>query len=177
MIRPEIAAMLGRWREALAGGVAIALGAWLWWDNHGLIALFGGVLVAIGAVLALSGIRQARFRTTTGAPGLVEVDEGRITYMGPVMGGSVDLDALSSVTFRRTATGEAFWRLAQSDGPTLVIPEGAANAEILLDALAPLPGFDTGAMIRAVRSRASSTTKVWQRNAPRALTRTGPGSR
>ena len=177
MIRPEVAATLTRSREAALGVAAIALGTWLWAVNFGLLALFGGVLVAIGAVLAVSGIRRVRFRTADAAPGLVEVDEGRITYLGPMLGGAVDLDALSAVTFRRTATGEAFWRLQQEDGPTLVIPEGAANAEILLDALAPLPGFDTGTMIRAVRRRGSSTTIVWQRNATRALTWTRPGSR
>ncbi|WP_299813950.1 hypothetical protein [uncultured Jannaschia sp.] len=177
MIRPEAAAAFARWRETLAGAAALALGLWLWLTNFGLLALFGGVLVAVGAILVLSGIRRARFWSAGAAPGLVEVDEGRITYLGPMLGGSVDLDALSAVTFRRTATGEAFWRLEQEDGPTLVIPEGAANAEVLLDALAPLPGFDTGAMIRAVRGRGANTTKVWQRNAPRALTWTGPGSR
>ena len=170
MIRPELAHRLHRWREALIGAGAIALGASAWFASSGLIALFGAVAIGVGAILALSGIRRARFHSHEASPGMVEVDEGRITYLGPVMGGSVALDALVEVTFRRTATGEAFWRLAQEDGAPLFVPEGAAEADRLLDALAPLPGLDTGAMVRAVQARPPATITVWRRPAARALT-------
>lgn len=170
MIRPEAAARLHRWREAVAGAVALAAGAWLLLTTGGLPFLFGLALVVIGAVLAPSGIRRARFRTEAEAPGVVEVDEGRITYLGPVMGGTVTLDEMAELAFRRAATGEAFWRLAPASGAPVWIPEGARGAEQLIDALAPLPGLDTGAMVRAVQSRTPGLRVVWRRAPLRALT-------
>ncbi|CTQ33700.1 hypothetical protein [Jannaschia rubra] len=170
MIRPEVARMLTRWREALIGALAVATGSVLWFSSSGLIALFGAVAFAVGAVLLLSGVRHALFHSAITAPGVVEVDEGRITYMGPILGGMVALDDITEITFRRTAQGEAFWRLSHIAGRPMVIPEGAAGADLLLDALAPLPGLDTGAMVRAVRGQGPATITVWRRRPLRALT-------
>ena len=164
MIRPGAADLLRRWREALVGAAALALGLWLWAAARGLPSVLGAVAALVGAVLLLSGIRRALFASDAEAPGMVEVDEGRITYLGPVMGGSVEIDDVTEVAFRRTATGEAFWRLAQEAGRPLAIPEGAAGAERLLDALVSLPRLDTGAMVRAVRAPGPATIVVWRRS-------------
>ena len=170
MIRPEAAAALRRWGEAGVGVVALILGAWLWFGHAGLPALFGLALAALGAVLTLAGIRHARFATGAEAPGVVEVVEGRIAYLGPVTGGAMALDLIVEVAFRRAVRGEAFWRLTDVEGKTLFIPEGARGGEALLDALAPLPGFDAGEMVRAVRRRRPGLAVVWRRSAPPALT-------
>lgn len=170
MIRPEAAARLTRWREALIGTAAVAIGLWLWLANDGLLALFGAVAMAVGAILILSGIRAARFRADGQSPGIVNVVEGRITYMGPLTGGLVDLDEVMQVAFHRPDTGDAYWRLTHRQGEPLVIPEGAAGADKLLDALAPLPGLDTGAMVRAVQTRTPGMITVWRRDRLRALT-------
>jgi hypothetical protein len=170
MIRPEAAEVILRWREALLGATGVLLGIGMMATSSGLSALFGLALALIGAVLGVSGLRHARFDTAEeDAPGLVEVDEGQITYLGPVMGGAVALDELSEVSLRRTATGEAFWKLVSTQA-TIYIPEGAHGAEQLLDALAPLPGFDGGRMVRAVRERTAVTVKVWSRPGHAALT-------
>ncbi len=166
MIRPDAAAILLPWREAMIGGAAILLGLWLLVTSGGLPFLFGLALVLGGAFLAFNGVRHARFRVEAEAPGIVEAVEGRIAYLGPVMGGTVALDDMSEVAFRRSAGGEAFWRLTSDSAPVLYIPEGARGAEILLDALAPLPGFDGGAMVRAVRGDAPATITVWRRPGP-----------
>jgi hypothetical protein len=170
MIRPEAAEVILRWREALLGATGVLLGIGMMATSSGLSALLGLALALVGAVLGISGIRHARFDTAEeDAPGLVEVDEGQITYLSPVMGGAVALDDLVEVVFRRTAMGEAFWKLVSTQA-TLYIPEGARGAEQLLDALAPLPGFDGGKMIRAVRARREATVKVWSRPDHAALT-------
>ena len=163
MIRPDAAATLMRWREALAGGAIAGLGLWVALASRGLPAILGAVAIGVGATLIVSGMRRARFATAAASPGLVEVDEGRITYLGPVMGGSVALDDVEAVTFRRTATGEAFWRIAHDAGHALAIPEGAAGSERLLDALVALPGLAPGAMVRAVRRPGPVTVVVWRR--------------
>ena len=170
MIRPEAAETILRWREAILGVAGLALGVGMMTQGGGLLALFGLALALVGTVLAISGIRRARFELPDEiAPGLVEVDEGQITFLSPITGGSVALDDLTEVVFRRTGTGEAFWRLVSTEA-TVYIPEGARGAEQLLDALAPLPGFDGGRMVRAVRGRRPSTVKVWSRPGHAALT-------
>ena len=88
-IRPEAKAVLWRWREVLAGLAVAALGL-LWATGpRGLLGLVGWVLVAAGVVLVVTGVQRLRFRRTESGPGLVEVDEGKITYFGPLSGGSV----------------------------------------------------------------------------------------
>lgn len=170
MIRPEAAATLARWRETIIGTALGGAGLSMLITSGGLVFLFGLALALLGAFLAFNGIRHARFRTETAAPGVVEVVEGRITYLGPVMGGSAALDDLTQVVFRRSSTGEAFWRLSQDGNQPLYIPEGAHGAEILLDALAPLPNFDGGAMVRAVQTRTPVNIIVWSRPGRAALT-------
>lgn len=175
MIRPEARDAILRWREALAGGALLAAGAWLLATGYGLPLLLGGAASALGAVLVWSGLRHGRLRGEDDAPGLVEVDEGRITYLAPVMGGTVSLDELAEVSLRRMAAGEAFWRLAPVDGGALMVPTGARGADALLDALSPLPGFDGGAMVRAAREvgrgAGRGTVIVWRRHPRPALTR------
>ena len=90
--------------------------------------------------------------------------------MGPITGGVVDIDELTEITFHRTDRDDAFWRLSHKQGAPLLIPEGAAGAGKLLDALAPLPGLDTGAMVRAVQTRTPGSITVWRRTPLRALT-------
>ena len=171
MIRPEVLKALLRWREALVGSALLALGLWLA-AGFGLPRLFGVAAISLGAVLIASGLRRALLRPGAEAPGILEVDEGRITYLAPLMGGSVALDELSEVAHRRTGGGEAFWRLAPVDGAPLIVPTGARGCDALLDALAPLPGFDGGALVRASRRRARGTIIVWRRVPRSALTRT-----
>jgi hypothetical protein len=165
MIRPEARAALIRWREVLIGAAAIPLGAWLPM-GLGLPRLFGLALLAVGGFLVVTGLRRARFRNAADGPGILRTDEGRIAYMGPEDGGTVALDDLTEVAFHRDP---ATWRLIATTG-TLAIPQGAVGADALLDALAPLPGFDGGAMVRATRARGTGPITVWRRDARLALT-------
>lgn len=169
-LRPEALFALSRWREMLIGATIGGLG--LWWATHETGAYFAAGLVVstIGAALMFTGFRHAMFRQDGEAPGIVEVTEGRITYMGPVMGGSVALAELREITFRRTPAGEAFWRFSAVDGQPLIIPAGAQGVEQLLDACTALPRFDTKALVRAVQSRTPASLTIWRHPRQRALT-------
>lgn len=144
-----------RWREVLAGAALALLGTGLWTTGFGLPALFGLALLLGGGFLAATGLRLARLRGTEAGPGVVEVVEGRIGYLGPEDGGWVALDLIERVEKRGTR-----WIVSTPDD-TLAIPIGARGAEALPDALGPLPGFDAGRMVRAARSRGDAT--VWRR--------------
>ena len=161
-VRPEAAAQLYRWREALAGGALLGLGLWLAWGRGGLPLFLGSAAALLGVFLIVSGLRHGFFQREGAAPGIVEVDEGRITYLGPILGGSVALADLRKITFRRTGNGEAFWRFESLDAPPLIIPAGAQGVEALIDACTVLPKFDAGVMVRAVQLRTKGERIIWQ---------------
>lgn len=161
MIRPELRATLCRWREVIAAAMVLAAGAWL--------ALLGGwLLVPIGfsvAVLALGwgivALRRVRFLQGVTAPGVVEVDEGQVGYLGPNFGGFVALADLSEL--RLTAhRGARQWRLSTLDGEALTIPVDANGAEKLFDAFAALPGIDMAAVTAALDHR-QPALPLWRR--------------
>ena len=172
MIRPEAQRALWRWREVAAGLGLALLGLWG-------MRLGGYLLVPLGAAVALAGMslallawRRLRFATQGEAPGVVQVIEGQVSYMGPQVGGFVSLRDL--IELRLIAMqGRRLWRLKQADGQTLLIPVQAAGSEALFDAFAALPGMSSADLIaaltpaRGTRSRAvmagGENRLVWRR--------------
>jgi hypothetical protein len=167
-LRPEAAAHLRRWREALVALAVIGLGVWIAANPGPVVQGFGWVLVAGGAVGLLPAIRRARFATSGEAPGVVQVDERRILYMGPTHGGAVAIDELDHLSLRRDENGRAAWVLVE--GQTLLaIPVEARGAEALFDAFTALPGLSVQAILAARDGSAPGTTKVWTRAQTLAL--------
>jgi hypothetical protein len=157
-IRPEARAALWRWREVLAAAGLAAVGLWL-------AALGGYILVPLGAgvmVLALGfGLlawRRLRFAQGGDAPGVVEIDEGQVSFFGPSFGGAVALRELVELRLI-TMSGRRLWRLKQKDGQTLLIPVEAMGAERLFDAFSALPGMNTATLVEAVAPAASRPEK------------------
>ncbi|ULB08526.1 hypothetical protein ORIO_01040 [Cereibacter azotoformans] len=148
-LRPEVQALLLRWREpaAAAGGMALAL--WLGSFGGWFFVPLGALIFAASVAWGIIALRRMRFRQAAGAPGLVELDEGQIGYLGPEWGGFVALDDLEELRLV-TIRGERHWRLAQSDGQVLAIPVGAEGAERLFDAFATLPGFEMRVLLAAL---------------------------
>lgn len=169
-MRPEALATLTRWREALAGSALALLGIWIMARQGGFYFGAGALMSLLGLGLMFTGLRHALFRTDQSAPGIVEVVEGRITYLGPLLGGTVALDDVRAITYRLTKGGEAFWRFDSNDAQPLIIPAGAQGVEKLLDACTVLPRLDPGRMVRAVQMRTAGSLAVWQHPARDALT-------
>jgi hypothetical protein len=168
--RPEAAAVLRRWREPLAALAVIALGFWIVARPGPVVQGFGWVLVALGAIALIPAFRRARFAASGDAPGVVQVDERRILYMGPTHGGAVALDELEEISLRRTGDGRAAWILVEGD-TFLVIPVEARGAEALFDAFTALPGLSAQTILAAREDPAPGTTRLWSRAQYRALTR------
>lgn len=149
MIRPELAQAIWRWRAPLTqGGVALA-GVWLIWLGGYLLVPLGLAVLALGTGLAAMELRRMRFAQTVNAPGVVEVDEAQVGYLGPEGGGYVSLAELVELRLL-TMRGRRLWRLKQLDGQALLIPVEAAGAERLFDAFASLPGMDSGTLVAAL---------------------------
>ena len=168
-IRPEILDRARRWRESLAGAAAAACGAWLGLTGTGAAAVVGTVLVLGGALLVFAGVQRARFRRGGQGAGVVGLDEGRLTYFGPVEGGVVAVEDLAHVDLVSAGSGSAglvsSWVLESPGAAPLVIPVDAAGAEVLFDVFASLPGIDTGAMLRAVDAAHRGRVTIWSRQA------------
>lgn len=167
-VRPEVRALLWRWRELLAGAALIALG--LWWAlgvTGWLLNALGGLLALAGAALALLGLQRARFRDARDGPGVVQVTEGRVAYFGPLTGGAVDIAELTRLSLDRQGQ-PAHWVLRQPGCDPLHIPVSAKGGEALFDAFSALPGLRTEHMLRELHRAGGGESLIWQRQATRA---------
>lgn len=163
--RPEATAALWRWREVLIG-VALAVLALCWLAGPGGLLGFvaPAVLVAAGALIMI-GLQRGRFRGAGGGLGTVQVDEGQVTYFGPLTGGTVALREMSRLILDG-AQRPAHWRLEQPDHAPVMIPVNADGADFLFDAFASLPGLKTENMLTQLRDAPTKPVLIWQREAP-----------
>ena len=168
LIRPAARAALHRWREVIAAAGFAAFGLWLIGLGGLFLVPLGICVVATGAVLGVLGLRRVRFAQAVDAPGVVEVDEGQVGYLGPTFGGYVALRELVEVRLIELQ-GRRLWRLKQADGQALLIPVAAAGAERLFDAFSALPGMDTQMLVLAAKAMPDDPV-IWRRTARLALT-------
>ncbi len=167
LIRPEIVAAMVRGQELIAAAAVMAFGLWLVWLGGYLLLPLGVIVLVIGAVLARQAWARMRFAQSTSAPGLVELDEAQIGFLGPDDGGYLSLDELVELRLL-TLQGRRMWRLKQSDGQALLIPVEAQGAERLFDAFAALPGMDPTALVAALEARPTAPNLaearvIWRR--------------
>lgn len=182
MIRADLAATLNRLCEPIAAGGVAAIGLWIATLGGLFFVPLGLLVAALGAGFGVIALRRLRFAAIGEAPGVVEVVEGQITYLGPEIGGMVGLPDLVELRLL-TLRGRRFWRLKQADGQALLIPVEATGAERLYDAFASLPGIDTAALVaalhparpanpgngRSLAPAADGMVTLWQRRAQGVL--------
>jgi len=157
MIRPELRDAMWRWREVIAALALSAFGVWVATVSFGIMEWIGWGLAVLGAVLAISAAQKVRFKSDGDGPGVVTLDERRVTYLGPLDGGVADLDLMVQLDL----TPAPAWRLINGDGKYLDIPTNAMGVEALFDAFSALPGIKTEYMLSVLkRSRAAEMT-VW----------------
>jgi hypothetical protein len=163
-LRPEVAASLHRWREALGSLALAALGLWVMsWGGYAYLIL-GLLLLSTGLGWAVLSTRRLRFAQTGEAPGIVRVTEAQIAFLGPRTGGFIGLPDLAELRLL-TLRGRRIWKLRAANGETLHIPVESAGAEALFDAFATLPGMDTAALVAALSAEGSSDSRVVALNA------------
>lgn len=164
LLRPAVRAGMHRWREVIAAAGAALAGLWLIGLGGWLLVPLGALVVAAALGWGLTALRRMRFARAVSAPGIVEVDEGQISYFGPTFGGVLALDDVAEI--RLTAFhGACQWRLRTLDNQVLLIPVTASGSERLYDAFAALPGVDT-ALISAALARGVTTVPLWRRARP-----------
>lgn len=160
--RPEAREAIWRWREVLTGAVMILLGLWLTLRYGFFVDVIGVPMMLGGVAMIWLGVQRARFRGAHGGPGTVDVDEGEVTYFGPLTGGSVALRELEQLVIDGNMF-PAHWRLTQKGRPPLLIPVNAEGSDALFDAFATLPGLKTERMLTALRTNRHQAIVIWQR--------------
>lgn len=165
-LRPEIQGFIRVWREVLALGLLIIAGLWLFGRASGGLRLVGGVVALAGLFGLWPAWFLTRHRPRGQDPGLVEITERRLTYLGPVFGGDLSLDALKRVELvvgAKEGSSEArFWSLWEGGGAGLSVPASARGAELLTEALAGLPGIDLASLHRALTTPVPGTYLIWK---------------
>ncbi len=165
-IRPEAKLALWRWREVLAAVFVLVLGlSWIGGPG-GLLGWLGWVLVLVSLALAVIGVQRARFRKGAGGPGVVTVDEGQITYLGPLAGGIVAAREIERLALDPTSR-PAHWVLEQPGQPSLHIPVNAEGAEMLFDVFSSLPGLRTEHMLSELNGDSLHPVVIWERTPSR----------
>lgn len=169
-IRPEVAQAVSRWREVLAGLAVALVGLWIAGFGGLVMQTIGGIVIAVSLVLTFLSWRRMRFRMEIDAPGVVSIDEGRISYLGPIVGGTVDLSELVQIEVIDIAGGRRCWRLRQVDGQMLLVPLAAAGADALYDHFSTLSGMEARKLMSALDGDATSARTIWSRSfAPEIL--------
>lgn len=171
-IRPEAAAFLRTWGLPAAFAIAGLALIWHGWAMTARGAWVGVLLMGLGAFCCLGLFGAAEravmaWRGRHGGPGVVTIEEGRISYFAPFGGGILAMDAIDRIEIVTTDRGpfedDLFWRLSDSMGQHIAIPGGASGAEGLLDTLGTLPGFDHLSVVRAMGSTEPAQFLLWQR--------------
>lgn len=165
-LRPEARATLLRWREVLTGLGMGALGGWWIAGPGGLLGWIGWALAVAGAAVVVIGLQRARFRAPGQGPGVVQVDEGRIVYFGPLTGGAMATGSIQRLTYHPEAR-PPHWHIEGGDGAALMVPVNAEGAEALFDAFATLPALRTERMLAAMQKAQAHPVVIWERTASR----------
>lgn len=154
MIRPAVLAGARRWQGVIEGAMFILAGAWAFAGGTLVWQLPGLAAMALGIGWAVNGWRRARFQADPSAPGLIEVDEGRIRFLHPVMGGEVSLNDLAELKLV-TLRGRRLWQMRDLAGARLIVPLESAGAGDLADALSSLPGLSSASLVAALDADAA----------------------
>ena len=168
-LRPEARAALLRWRGLGLAVVPLVLGFWWGLTSFGILRWLGWTLVIVGLALGWTAVQRLRFQRGSDGPGVVEIRERQVAYLGPLSGGVVNLDDLSELRLDPTSD-PAHWLLL-SPGQTVAIPVTALGAEALFDLFATLPGIRTGPMLSHLSRLPEAPQIIWQRapDQPRRL--------
>ena len=176
-IRPEITRAALRWMEtAIYAGVTVII---LWWLTGAAVDIYWrvGLMLGVGFAgfwLTRAAYHSARAATDRDGPGMVLIDERRITYLGPETGGFASINALETIEV--WAADPPFyqyaccWILRHEDSDQgLIIPTNAEGAKGLVDAFSALPGFEADRAIAALGAEEGSVATVWRRSEPPGL--------
>ncbi|MCP5086023.1 MAG: hypothetical protein GY952_04350 [Rhodobacteraceae bacterium] len=170
-IRPEVRALLWRWREVAVTGLATLWGIRILGNGVDQASvtttIFGIALASVAAALLFLAILRVKFHKPTRAEGVVEVTERQVGYLGPDTGSYVSLDDLTRLEIVTSDKGpyedDVFWILTHHGGAPLMIPASAEGTDQLFDAFSALPGIRFEEAIKAMGSTKNARFLIWEK--------------
>lgn len=176
-IRPEISRATIRWFETAAYAAITVL--ILWWLSGAAVDTYwrGGLMLGVGFVgfwLTRAAYLSARASADRSGPGVVLIDERRITYLGPEVGGFASINSLQAIELWAPDPPyyvyDERWILRHQDAAEgLTIPTSAEGAGGLIDAFSALPGFEADKAVAALGAAEGSVATIWRRAEPPGL--------
>jgi len=158
-------------RELLPGALVLLAGLAVAGATFGITRALGVALALLGLALLWVGWQRRRFgRGVGGGVGVVQVDERRLAYWGPLSGGVIDMDDLARLDLDPTGR-PAHWILWGPGGQRLAVPVDALGAERLLDLFAALPGLSVERLVAAREAPGDALATLWSRSAHLSVVR------
>lgn len=165
-LRPEVRALLYRWRELLIAGVVLLWGIWWALTGIGITTWLGYIFSLIGIVWGVAAMQRARFAQGDDGLGVVQIRERRLAYFGPLDGGIMDVADLSRLEIDPTSHPDPSWILTSIEGQVLAIPINAKGAEGLFDVFAALPDIKTHVVLDVLSHTPDARVTVWSQVRP-----------
>lgn len=165
-LRPEVRALLYRWREVLLAGALLLWGLWWVLTGTGITTWLGYIFSLIGIGWGVAAMQRARFAQGDDGPGVVQIRERRLAYFGPLDGGIMDVADLSRLEIDPTSHPDPSWILTSIEGQVLAIPINAKGAEGLFDVFAALPDIKTHVVLDVLSHTPDARVTVWSRVRP-----------
>lgn len=162
-LRPEAQQMLWRLREVIAASVLTAV--LLWWasSSFGVMRWIVLGLALLAAICIFAALQRARFLASGAGAGLVEVDEGVVSYLTAMTGGQVEISEITSVMLLPASKGPAHWQIEAPGQAALLIPLDAVDAEKLFDVFVSLDGIETEKMLRQLKRLPDKPVVIWRK--------------
>lgn len=161
-LRPEARKALSRWRDLLIAAGFAMLGLYWVLTAFGILKWIGFLMIAAAALFAWSGLQRLWFSRGKGGAGVVSVQEGQITYLGPFEGGVAAITELNEIVLDYSQSPPC-WVLKQIGMHDVYIPLDAEGTDALFDVFAAFPGLQTGAMLAALQKNDGHPIVIWQR--------------
>jgi hypothetical protein len=163
MIRADLRAQIWNMREVIGALIVACLFIWFFVSSFGFIRWVALTLVGACLIIAFAAFQRARFAKAGQGVGVVEVDEGVVSYFTAFTGGQVELDLLTSVILIPAEIGSAHWQLEAEGQAPLSIPLDAVDAEKLFDVFVSLDGIETERMLRQIKDTPKSPVVIWRK--------------
>ncbi len=164
-LRPELRDALMKYRDVLIGLALAVVGAWWSATAHGAVAFIGYAAVGLGIVLMIGGWQRMRFHSEGQGPGVIQIVERRLAYLGPLTGGVMEMDDAVSLALEPQSLPAPHWIITDAAGKVLEIPVNAEGSDALFDLFAALPGMRTEVMLAALDAPPPERQVIWQRTA------------
>lgn len=162
-IRPKLRRILWHWREVIVTFAITALFGWWALASFGVMFWIWLTAMAIAAGFSLAAIQRARFAQDGAGVGVVEVDEGVVSYLTAHMGAQVEIAALSAVMLVPQGKKKATWLLDAPGQMPVQIPLDAHGADQLFDVFVGLDGIETEKMLRQIKQMPDKPVVVWKK--------------